>query len=59
MEKSARLFEEGEKEFDIVEMYVDRKWYQVDVHILNGNGSDNGSGNHGNGSSSGCGSSSG
>jgi hypothetical protein len=30
----ARLFEEGEKEFDIVEMYVDRKWYQVDVHMV-------------------------
>ena len=29
-----RLFENGEKEFDIVELFVDRKWYQVDVHLV-------------------------
>jgi hypothetical protein len=32
--KICRLFENGEKEFDIVELFVDRKWYQVDVHLV-------------------------
>jgi len=32
--KICRLFENGEKEFDIVQLFVDRKWYKVDVHLV-------------------------
>ncbi len=30
----SRLLEQGEQEFDVVTLYVDRKWYQVDVHLV-------------------------
>lgn len=30
----ARLFENGDNEFDIINLFVDRKWYKVDVHLV-------------------------
>ena len=33
-QRIAQLFEQGDKEFNVVQLFVDRKWYQVDVHLV-------------------------
>ena len=33
-QRIAQLFEQGEKEFNIIQLFVDRKWYKVDVHLV-------------------------